>query len=197
MDGMLEGQIILYDTTLRDGAQSEAISLSVDDKLKITHLLDRLGVHYIEGGWPGSNPKDAEYFQRVHAEKLEQILVAAFGSTCRVGTRPADDANIRALLVAETPVVTVVGKSWTLHVRDVLRASLDENLHIIRESLAYLKAQRREVIYDAEHDMDWDLSGDSHIEDDAEFDKRTAYAMLNAVARGITMIQPNNQKEGS
>jgi len=154
MDGMLAGQIILYDTTLRDGAQSEAISLSVDDKLKITHLLDRLGVHYIEGGWPGSNPKDAEYFQRVHAEKLEQILVSAFGSTCRVGTRPADDANIQALLAAKTPVVTIVGKSWTLHVRDVLRASLEENLDIIRESLAYLRAQGREVIYDAEHFFD-------------------------------------------
>ena len=154
MDGMLAGQVILYDTTLRDGAQSEAISLSVDDKLKITHLLDRLGVQYIEGGWPGSNPKDSEYFQRVRAEKLEQILVAAFGRTCRVGTRPADDVNIRALLAAETPVVTVVGKSWTLHVRDVLRASLEENLHIIRESLTYLRAQGREVIYDAEHFFD-------------------------------------------
>ena len=154
MDGMLAGQVILYDTTLRDGAQSEAISLSVDDKLKITHLLDRLGVQYIEGGWPGSNPKDSEYFQRVRAEKLKQILVAAFGRTCRVGTRPADDVNIRALLAAETPVVTVVGKSWTLHVRDVLRASLEENLHIIRESLTYLRAQGREVIYDAEHFFD-------------------------------------------
>jgi 2-isopropylmalate synthase len=147
-------QILLYDTTLRDGTQGEGISLSVEDKLKITRLLDRLGVHYIEGGWPGSNPKDVEYFQRTQRLDLEQIRVAAFGSTCRVGSQPQEDANVQALLEAETPVVTVVGKSWTLHVRDVLRTTLEENLRIIQESVAYLKACDREVIYDAEHFFD-------------------------------------------
>ena len=147
-------KVTLYDTTLRDGTQGEGISLSVEDKLKITHLLDRLGVPYIEGGWPGSNPKDVEYFRRVRGLGLTQIRVAAFGSTCRVDARPQEDANIQALLEAETPVVTVVGKSWPLHVRDVLRTTPEENLRIIRESLAYLEAQEREIIYDAEHFFD-------------------------------------------
>jgi len=146
--------VLLYDTTLRDGTQGEGISLSVDDKLKITRLLDKLGVHYVEGGWPGSNPKAVEYFRRVRELDLDQIHVAAFGSTCRVGTRPQDDANVLALLEAGTAAVTVVGKSWALHVRDVLRTTPEENLRIIRESLAYLKAHGREVIYDAEHFFD-------------------------------------------
>ena len=147
-------QIWLYDTTLRDGTQAEGISLSADDKLKITLLLDDLGVHYIEGGWPGSNPKDVAYFERVGELKLKQAKIAAFGSTCRVGKQPQDDANIQALMAAKAPVVTVVGKSWTLHVTDVLRATLDENLRIIRESVAYLLAQGKEVVYDAEHFFD-------------------------------------------
>ncbi len=150
----MEQHVDLYDTTLRDGTQGEGISLSADDKLKITRLLDRLGVHYVEGGWPGSNPKDAAYFRRVRDLDLEQIRVAAFGSTCRVGSAPAEDANVQALLEAGTPAVTVVGKSWSLHVRDVLRTTPHENLRIIRESVAYLKAHDREVIYDAEHFFD-------------------------------------------
>jgi 2-isopropylmalate synthase len=151
---MGELSVLLYDTTLRDGTQGEGISLSVDDKLKITRLLDRLGVHYIEGGWPGSNPKDAAYFRRVRDLDLEQIRVAAFGSTCRVGSTPGEDANIQALLEAETPVVTVVGKTWMLHVDDVLRTTAEENLRIIRESVAYVRNRGRDVIYDAEHFFD-------------------------------------------
>ncbi|MDY6876211.1 MAG: citramalate synthase [Chloroflexota bacterium] len=156
-------RVWLYDTTLRDGTQGEGISLSVDDKLKITHLLDRLGVRYVEGGWPGSNPKDIEYFRRVRELNLVQVQVAAFGSTCRVGSQPGDDTNMQALLEADTPVVTVVGKSSMLHVHDVLRATPEENLRIIRESVAYLKEKPgffrktrflREVIYDAEHFFD-------------------------------------------
>jgi 2-isopropylmalate synthase len=147
-------QIWLYDTTLRDGTQAEGISLSAEDKLKITRLLDDLGMHYIEGGWPGSNPKDVAYFERVAELELKQAKIVAFGSTCRVGKQPQDDANIQALMAANTPVVTVVGKSWTLHVTDVLRATLDENLRIICESVAYLLAQSKEVIYDAEHFFD-------------------------------------------
>jgi 2-isopropylmalate synthase len=144
----------LYDTTLRDGSQGEGISLSVEDKLKITRLLDELGIHYVEGGWPGSNPKDVEYFERVRALGLAQARVAAFGSTRRAGSEPQNDANLVALVAAETPVVTVVGKSWTLHVRDVLRTTLEENLCMIRESVGYVKAQGREVVFDAEHFFD-------------------------------------------
>jgi len=153
---MDEPEVTLYDTTLRDGTQGEGVSLSVEDKLKITHLLDGLGVHYVEGGWPGSNPKDAEYFQRVRELNLKHTRIVAFGSTCRVGVKPEDDANIQALLDAATPVVTVVGKSWMLHVHDILRTTPEENLRLIRESLACLKEKPgfREVIYDAEHFFD-------------------------------------------
>ena len=169
-----QGQRIqLYDTTLRDGAQGEGISLSVEDKLKITRLLDELGVHYIEGGWPGSNPKDVAYFQRVRGLGLEQVRVAAFGSTCRVGKLPEEDANLRALLEAETPAVTVVGKSWTLHVRDVLRTTLEENLRIIRESIGHLKSYDRELLFDAEHFFDG-------YKADAEY----ALSTLDAAAEG-------------
>ena len=146
--------IELYDTTLRDGTQHEGISLSLDDKLKITLKLDELGVHYVEGGWPGSNPKDVAYFASVRELPLKQARIAAFGSTCRAGVRAEDDPQIQALLDADTPVVTIVGKTWDLHVHDVLRTSLDENLRMIRDSVAYLKAQGRRVFYDAEHFFD-------------------------------------------
>jgi len=146
--------IQIYDTTLRDGTQREGVSLSCEDKLRIAGRLDALGVSFIEGGWPGSNPKDAEFFERARDLPWETARIAAFGSTCRVGAGPEDDANIRALLEARTPVCTVFGKSWVLHVTEVLRASLDDNLGIIEQSLAYLKAQGRRVIYDAEHFFD-------------------------------------------
>ncbi len=146
--------IRLYDTTLRDGTQREGISLSVDDKLKITRKLDEFGFHYIEGGWPGSNPKDVEFFRRVRSLGLKQAKVAAFGSTRRKGIGPQDDANIKALLEAETPVVTFVAKSWDLHVTDVLETTLEENLAMIGESVAYAKAAGREVVHDAEHIFD-------------------------------------------
>src|SRR6185503_10605429 len=118
-------QILLYDTTLRDGAQREGLSLSVEDKLKIARALDAFGVHYIEGGWPGSNPKDAEFFQRVAGVELRNAKIAAFGSTRRADSRCEDDANVRALVEAHTPVVTLVGKSSTLHVEKVLETTLD------------------------------------------------------------------------
>jgi len=148
------GRVVLYDTTLRDGSQRTGISFSVDDKLKITSLLDQLGVSYIEGGWPGSNPKDCAYFQRVKELNLKHAKISAFGSTRRAGQGVEGDANLRALLEAKTPVVAVVGKSWTLHVSEVLRTSLDENVTMISESVRYLKANGREVIYDAEHFFD-------------------------------------------
>ena len=146
--------VLLYDTTLRDGAQSEGISFSVEDKLKIAQRLDEFGVHYIEGGWPGSNPKDAAFFHRAQAVNFKCAKVVAFGSTRKKNTHPAEDANIQALLDADTPVVTLVGKSWDLHVSDVLETSLDENLAMIGESVAYLKNCGKEVIYDAEHFFD-------------------------------------------
>ena len=147
-------KIFLYDTTLRDGTQREGISLSLDDKLKITQKLDEFGIDYIEGGWPGSNPKDVEYFRRVASLNLQHTKVAAFGSTRRKGIRPEDDANLQLLIEASTPVITLVGKSWDLHVRDVLEASMPENLDMIGESVAYCKAQDKEVIFDAEHFFD-------------------------------------------
>lgn len=147
-------QVFLYDTTLRDGTQREGISLSLDDKLRITRRLDEFGIHYIEGGWPGSNPKDVEYFQRLRSLNLRRAKVAAFGSTRRKGTRPEDDPNLKALLEAETPVVTLVGKSWDLHVVDVLEAEPEENLAMIGESVAHCKSHGRETIYDAEHFFD-------------------------------------------
>lgn len=147
-------QILLYDTTLRDGTQREGLSLSVDDKLKIARELDLLGVHYIEGGWPGSNPKDAEFFQRVRRLDLRHAKVAAFGSTRHAGATCDADANIRALLDADTPVVTLVGKSSILHVAHVLETTLDENLAMIGESVAFFKQRGKEVIYDAEHFFD-------------------------------------------
>jgi 2-isopropylmalate synthase len=145
---------MLYDTTLRDGTQREGLSLSCEDKLKIARELDGLGVHYIEGGWPGSNPKDAEFFERIHEIPLQQARIAAFGSTRHADSRCADDANTQALVAAQTPVVTLVGKSWTLHVEQVLETTLDENLRMIGDSVAYFKQLGKEVVYDAEHFFD-------------------------------------------
>jgi len=149
-----EKKVKLYDATLREGTQAEGISLSSTDKLKITKLLDELGIDYIEGGWPGSNPKDAEYFKKVKDMKLENARIAAFGSTCHKDTDPAKDNNIKALLDSGSPVVTIFGKTWTLHVEDALRATLDRNLHMIEKSIKYLKSKGREVIFDAEHFFD-------------------------------------------
>jgi 2-isopropylmalate synthase len=147
-------RVWIYDTTLRDGTQRENISLSVADKLRITKLLDDLGVAYIEGGWPGSNPKDATYFEAVRELDLKHAKIAAFGSTCRKQSDPANDENIRALVNSQTPVVTVFGKTSILHVTDVLQTTPEENLRMIRESLRYLKSLGKEVIYDAEHFFD-------------------------------------------
>lgn len=147
-------RVLIYDTTLRDGAQGEGISLTVDDKLKITRKLDELGVAYVEGGWPGSNPKDIEYFRRVRTLPLHNTRLAAFGSTRKAGVSVDADANIRALLEADTPVVTIFGKTWDFHVLTALQTTLEENLQMIRDSIGHLKAHGREVVYDAEHFFD-------------------------------------------
>ena len=148
-------KVILYDTTLRDGTQGEGIALSADDKLRIARRLDEFGMHYIEGGWPGSNPKDIEFFERAQRElDLKQARLAAFGSTCKAGVDPADDEQVQLLIRANTPAVTIFGKTWDLHVTEVLRTTLDENLRMIRETVRYLKSHGKEVVYDAEHFFD-------------------------------------------
>ena len=163
--------VLLYDTTLRDGTQREGLSLSVDDKVKIARALDRFGVHYIEGGWPGSNPKDAEFFRRMRESPPARARIAAFGSTRRAGVRCEDDGNIRALEEAATPVVTLVGKTSTLHVERVLETTREENLRMVAESVAWFKRLGREVVYDAEHFFDgWRL------------DPAYAFATLEAAA---------------
>ncbi len=144
----------IYDTTLRDGSQREGISYTLDDKLRIADRLDSFGVSYIEGGWPGSNPKDMEFFERGRERAWKHAKLSAFGMTRRVGARAEDDKNLQALLAAGTPACTVVGKTSTLHVTDVVRTTLDENLRMIEESVAFLCAAGREVIYDAEHFFD-------------------------------------------
>jgi len=147
-------KILIYDTTLRDGSQGEQISFSVEDKLHIVKKLDELGVDYVEGGWPGSNRKDIAFFRRAHELKLKHAKVAAFGSTRHPRHSVAHDRNLQALVEAHTPVVTIFGKTWDLHVKLALGISLEENLGLIRESVAFLKSKGREVIYDAEHFFD-------------------------------------------
>jgi 2-isopropylmalate synthase len=165
--------VLIYDTTLRDGTQSEGISLSVNDKLKITRRLDDFGIDYIEGGWPGSNPKDMEFFERARSLDLKHAKLSAFGSTRRKNISVEKDQNLDALLNVHTPVVTVVGKSWVFHVKEVLQTSEHENLLMIKESIAYLISKGREVIFDAEHFFDGYL-------DDPDY----AMATLDAAEQG-------------
>ena len=153
-DGCLGDTILVYDTTLRDGAQRHGISFSLNDKLRVTQLLADFGMDYIEGGWPGSNPKDAEYFRRVRELSLQDSRIAAFGSTRRVDRVASTDPQLVALLEANTAVVTLVGKSSPLHVEHVLRASRDDNLRVIHDSVALMKREGREVVFDAEHFFD-------------------------------------------
>jgi 2-isopropylmalate synthase len=147
-------KVKIYDTTLRDGTQGEGINFSVADKVRIAEKLDELGVHYIEGGWPGSNPKDIEFFDILKKHKFKHAKIAAFGSTRRKGIRASEDENIKKLIEAETPVVTIFGKTWLLHVHDVLHATQEENLKMIADTIRFLKSKGREVIYDAEHFFD-------------------------------------------
>lgn len=177
-------QLSIYDTTLRDGTQREGIALSLADKIKITILLDSLGVAYIEGGWPGSNPKDAAYFDVVRDEPLQHAKIAAFGSTCHKDNHPEDDGNIHALIQAQTDVVTVVGKSSPLHVEDVLQTTMENNLRMIRDSVAYLKDQGKEVIYDAEHFFDG-----AHLDD--EYALATLLAALDGGADCLVLCDTN------
>ncbi|QRN78926.1 MAG: citramalate synthase, partial [Nocardiopsis sp. BM-2018] len=153
-DALRGRRIEVYDTTLRDGTQGIGVSFTSDDKVAVARRLDAFKVDLIEGGWPGSNPRDASFFERMQDVELAHARLAAFGATRRKDAPVEDDANLRALLDARTPVVTLFGKSWTLHVREALGATLDENLAMIASSIAYVRAAGRRVIYDAEHFFD-------------------------------------------
>ena len=147
-------RVEILDSTLRDGAQSEGISFSVNDKLNIVRALDEFGVDYIEAGNPGSNPKDIEFFKAVSGLNLKNSKLCAFGSTCRKGVKPEDDANIKSILKANTPIAVIFGKAWDLHVSEILKITNEDNLNIVRDSVSYLKSQGLEVFFDAEHFYD-------------------------------------------
>ena len=177
-------RIFTFDTTLRDGTQGESVSFSVDDKLLIAEKLDELGIDYIEGGWPGSNPKDKEFFTRAKSLHLNHAKLVAFGAT-RFAKNPVHlDSNVAELLAAETPVVSIFGKSWDFHVHRALGISEDENLTLIADTVAYLKAHRREVVYDAEHFFDGYLANPS-------FALRTLEAAKNAGADVLCLCDTN------
>ena len=176
--------IELYDTTLRDGTQMEGISLSVEDKLKIASRLDELGVHYIEGGWPGSNPKDAEFFARARSLKLTNARLAAFGSTRHAGSKAETDPNLRALVDAGTPVVTIVGKAHDRHVTHVLETTTEENLAMIADSIRYLKSRSLVVFFDAEHFFDGFAS-------DREYAVQCLKTAAGAGADGVVLCDTN------
>ncbi|MDD4125166.1 MAG: citramalate synthase, partial [Eubacteriales bacterium] len=147
-------KIEILDSTLRDGAQGEGTSFSVNDKLSIVRALDSFGVDYIEAGNPGSNPKDLDFFRQAEGLILKNSRLCAFGSTCRHGIAPGDDVNIKSLLSANTPVVVIFGKAWDMHVTEILKITLEDNLKIVRDTVSYLKSKGKEVIFDAEHFFD-------------------------------------------
>jgi 2-isopropylmalate synthase len=149
-DSMLK----ILDTTLRDGSQGEGVAFSSEDKIKVAMALDEFGVHYIEGGWPGSNPKDIAFFKKIKKHQLKNAKVTAFGSTRRMKNKPDDDENLREIVSTGAPVATIFGKTWDLHVTDALRVPLKKNIEMIEDSIAYLRSQGLEVIYDAEHFFD-------------------------------------------
>jgi 2-isopropylmalate synthase len=177
-------RIQTFDTTLRDGTQGEAVSFSVDDKLQIVQKLDELGIDFIEGGWPGSNPKDKEFFTRARDLQLRHARLTAFGSTRFAKNAVEQDPNVRALLEAATPAVSIFGKSWDLHTQRALGITEDENLKLISETVAYLKAHGREVIYDAEHFFDG-------FQSNPEFAMRTLEAAKSAGADVLCLCDTN------
>jgi len=177
-------EVELYDTTLRDGSQAEGVSFSLKDKLRIVQMLDKLGVHYIEGGYPGSNPKDREFFQQVKQLDLKHAHVTPFGSTRRAENRPDKDDNLLALLDTDTKFITLFGKSWTLHVTDVLSVSLEQNLEMIEDSVHFLTENGRNVIYDAEHFFDG-------YKEDAKYTMQTVEAAIQGGATCVVLCDTN------
>jgi 2-isopropylmalate synthase len=174
----------IYDTTLRDGSQGEGISFSLEDKLKILKCLDDFRMDFVEGGWPGSNPKDIDFFKAARDVPLKHARVAAFGSTCRAGAAAEDDANLRALLEVRTPVVAIFGKSWKLHVTQVVRTTPEENLRMIEDSVRLLRSHDREVLYDAEHFFDGYV-------DDPAYALETLVAAQKGGARVLVLCDTN------
>lgn len=174
----------VYDTTLRDGTQMEGMSLSCDDKLRIAEHLDTLGVDFIEGGWPGSNPKDVEFFERAKDVEWKNVAITAFGSTRRAQLRAEDDPQLKTLIDAGTPVCTIFGKTWNMHVTEVLRTTLEENLRMVEESVAFLSQSGRRVIYDAEHFFDGYKS-------DSEYALETLRAAEQAGAETLVLCDTN------
>jgi len=150
----MEPSVLLYDTTLRDGTQGENINFSAEEKIKVAKRLDDMGIHYIEGGWPGSNPRDKQFFELAKTTEFKNARLTAFGSTRKPGITPSEDPNLQAILESRTPAVTIFGKTWDLHVKKVMKNTLRENIAMIRDSVQYLKENNREVIYDAEHFFD-------------------------------------------
>jgi 2-isopropylmalate synthase len=183
-NGSVPERVEVYDTTLRDGTQREGISYTLDDKVRIAQRLDEIGVTFIEGGWPGSNPKDAEFFARARDIEWKTALIAAFGATRRAGIDPGDDPSIQALLSAHTPVCTLFGKSSTLHVLEVLRTTLEENLAMIESSVAFLRAAGKRVVYDAEHFFDGYTA-------DASYAVETLRAAVRGGAEVIALCDTN------
>jgi 2-isopropylmalate synthase len=177
-------KIELYDTTLRDGAQSEGISFSVADKLKICEKLDELGIDFIEGGWPGANPKDIDFFKKAKALRLKSSSLVAFGSTRHAHSKALSDKVLKGLLGSETKYITIFGKSWDLHVTDVLRTELDENVRMIGDSVEFLRSKGRKVFYDAEHFFDGYLSN-------RDYAIRTIRAAEEAGAERIVLCDTN------
>ena len=180
----MTGPVVLYDTTLRDGTQREGLILSLADKLKIARRLDEAGFPYVEGGWPGSNPKDEEFFAAARSMTFRRARLAAFGSTRHRSNRAEDDPNLSKLVEAATPVTTIFGKSWLLHVTDVLGATPEENLAMIGESVAFLRDAGREVVYDAEHFFDG-------YKADAGYALATLRAALDAGATTVVLCDTN------
>lgn len=177
-------KVEIYDTTLRDGAQSEDVSFTLEDKLRIAEQLDNLGIHYIEGGWPGANPKDTKFFKEVKSLFLKNSKIVAFGSTRKASAHAKEDPNIEALLQADTNYVTIVGKSWDFHVTEALGVTLRENIEMIEDSVAYLKSKDRYVFFDAEHYFDG-------FKSNPEYAIQTLHASLRAGADLIVLCDTN------
>ena len=184
---MPSSKVRIYDTTLRDGTQGEGISFSVADKLLIAERLDQFGIDYIEGGYPGSNPRDISFFAEAKGLRLKHAKMAAFGSTRRAGSKADSDPQLRALLESAMPVLTLVGKTWLLHVTEILRTTPEENLAMIEDSVRYLTAQGREVIYDAEHFFDGYL-------DNPDYALRTLDAAARGGASNLSLCETNGGK---
>jgi len=177
-------KVRLYDTTLRDGAQGSGVSFSLEDKLKIAQKLDDMGIHYIEGGYPGSNPKDINFFREVKKINFKLSKIAAFTSTRKAGTKASQDTILKRALQTDTPVITVFGKSWKLHVKDVLKTTSKENLQMIEDSVVYFKSKNKEVIYDAEHFFDG-------YKDDKEYALKTLKAAVSGGADCLVLCDTN------